>query len=626
MLDNLRKSASGILAKILVALLIASFAVWGISDQITGGGDRVVASVEGRDIPLEQFQRAYQNQLNALSRQRGERITTQEAREAGLPDQVLEQLINGALLDVHARQLGLGISDEAVSQNIVQDPLFQDASGEFSRARLERVLQFSNLSEAALLAQERSAILRGQIVDTIAQAPQVPDTLVAAMNRYRNETRTIAYFSVGPDAISERPEPTESNLRSYYEDNTDQFMAPETREVAVLDVTPQAIADRVDVSADDVRADYEARRDQYVSPERREIQQIVFPDMTSARKGYQALQAGQDFLQVAQRQGMSESDTQLGTLTKSEVGDERIAEAAFALEEGEISEPVEGAFTTVILKVNEIQPGSSQSFAEVKDEIRQELTERAGAERILDLRDAIEDERAAGAPLSEIAETFELPYQTLTFDRQGDAPDGSDAAHPADLPEFRQAVFASDVGIDEELIEKPGSGLIWYEVLRINPAAERPFAQVRDQVDAAWRAEKLRQAVVAKASALADKVRGGMNMEAVAQEAGAPLERSEPVKRNASVSGLTSAALGRAFTLPRDGVATASAPQEPAQSVFKVVEIAQPDPLSGEEADQMRSALQGGMENDLTEQYLAALRDSFDYNVNRDSLNQAYGL
>lgn len=626
MLDNLRKSASGILAKILVALLIASFAVWGISDQITGGGDRVVASVEGRDIPLEQFQRAYQNQLNALSRQRGERITTQEAREAGLPDQVLEQLINGALLDVHARQLGLGISDEAVSQNIVQDPLFQDASGEFSRARLERVLQFSNLSEAALLAQERSAILRGQIVDTIAQAPQVPDTLVAAMNRYRNETRTIAYFSVGPDAISERPEPTESNLRSYYEDNTDQFMAPETREVAVLDVTPQAIADRVDVSADDVRADYEARRDQYVSPERREIQQIVFPDMTSARKGYQALQAGQDFLQVAQRQGMSESDTQLGTLTKSEVGDERIAEAAFALEEGEISEPVEGAFTTVILKVNEIQPGSSQSFAEVKDEIRQELTERAGAERILDLRDAIEDERAAGAPLSEIAETFELPYQTLTFDRQGDAPDGSDAAHPADLPEFRQAVFASDVGIDEELIEKPGSGLIWYEVLRINPAAERPFAQVRDQVDAAWRAEKLRQAVVAKASALADKVRGGMNMEAVAQEAGAPLERSEPVKRNASVSGLTSAALGRAFTLPRDGVATASAPQEPAQSVFKVVEIAQPDPLSGEEADQMRSALQGGMENDLTEQYLAALRDSFDYNVNRGSLNQAYGL
>ncbi len=626
MLDNLRKSASGILAKILVALLIASFAVWGISDQITGGSDRVVASVEGRDVPLEQFQRAYQNQLNALSRQRGERITTQEAREAGLPDQVLEQLINGALLDVHARQLGLGISDEAVSQNIVEDPLFQDASGEFSRARLERVLQFSNLSEAALLAQERSAILRGQIVDTIAQAPQVPDTLIAAMNRYRNETRTIAYFSVGPDAISERPEPTESNLRSYYEDNTDQFMAPETREVAVLDVTPQAIADRVDVSADDVRADYEARRDQYVSPERREIQQIVFPDMTGARKGYQALQAGQDFLQVAQRQGMSKSDTQLGTLTKSEVGDERIAEAAFALEEGEISEPVEGAFTTVILKVNEIQPGSSQSFAEVKDEIRQELTERAGAERILDLRDAIEDERAAGAPLSEIAETFELPYQTLTFDRQGDAPDGSDAGHPADLPEFRQAVFASDVGIDEELIEKPGSGLIWYEVLRINPAAERPFAEVRDQVDAAWRAEELRQAVVAKASALADKVRGGMNMEAVAQEAGAPLERSEPVKRNASVSGLTSAALGRAFALPRDGVATASAPQEPAQSVFKIVEIAQPEPLSGEEADQMRSALQAGMENDLTEQYLAALRDSFDYNVNRDSLNQAYGL
>jgi peptidyl-prolyl cis-trans isomerase D len=626
MLDNLRKNASSWLAKILIGLLIVSFAVWGLADQFTGGHTQVLAQVEDQEIPLERFRQAYQNQINALSRQRGGRITTQEARDAGLPDMVLEQLVSSALLDAHARRLGLSVSEQMVTQSVVQNPVFRDASGEFSRAQLERVLQFSNLSEAALLAQERGALVRSQVVETVSQAPVIPDTLVAAMNRYQNERRVIAHFSVGPGAIEERPEPTESKLRSFYEANTDQFLAPETREVAVLDVTPAALSGRVDVGDDQVRADYDARRDQYVQPERREIQQIVFPDMAAARRGYEALQSGTEFMEVASEQGMSEADTELGTVTKADIPDEKITEAAFALEEGAYSQPVEGSFANVILKVNEVMPGKSQSFEEVKDEIRQELTERAAAERIIDLRGAIEDQRAAGAPLSEIAEQFELPYKTITFDRQGDAPDGSDAPHPADLAQFRQAAFASDVGIDEDLIEKPANGLLWYEVLAINPAKERPFTEVRNEVEQAWRADQLRQAIVARADALAEKASGGKPMDELALEVGAELAQTDAITRNARVNELSSAALGRAFTLPADGVATASAPNAPAQSVFKVIEIIIPEQPTGEEAEQLRTALKNGVENDLAQQYLDGLRSRFDYTVNREVLNQTLGL
>jgi peptidyl-prolyl cis-trans isomerase D len=626
MLDNLRKNASGWLAKILIGLLIISFAVWGLADQFTGGNTQVLAKVEDQEIPLEQFRRAYQNQINALSRQRGERISTQEARESGLPDRVLEQIVNGALLDAHARRLGLSVSDQAVTQSIVENPAFQNASGEFDRARFERILQFSNLSEAAVLAQERDALVRTQVVETVTQAPAVPDTLVSAMNRYQNETRVIAYFNIGPDAIEDRPEPTESKLRSFYDENTDQFLAPETREVAVLDVTPAALADRVDVSDDQVRADYEARRDQYVQPERREVQQIIFPDMAAAQEGYEALQNGAAFMEVAEQQGMSQADTELGTVTREDIPDDAVADVAFALEEGAYSQPVEGLFTTVILKVNEVQPGKSQSFEDVQDEIRRELTERSAAELIIDLRGEIEDERAAGAPLSEIAASFELPYTTVTFDRRGNAPDGSDAPHPADLAQFREAVFASDVGLDEDLIEKPDGGLLWYEVTAINPATERPFAEVKDAVEDAWRADQLRQAIVKKADALAQQARAGKPMSELADEAGAELTQTEPLKRNAFGGDLSTAAIGRAFTLPADGVATASAPNRPAQSVIKVVEIETPAAPAGEDADQLRAALKSGMESDLAEQYLSALRSRFDYTVNRDVLNQTFGL
>jgi peptidyl-prolyl cis-trans isomerase D len=539
---------------------------------------------------------------------------------------VLEQLVNGALLDAHARRLGLSVDDETVTRRITDAPVFQDSEGNFSRARFEQALQFSNLSEAALLAQERSAAIRGQLVETFGLTAEVPNTLLSAMNQYRNETRVIAHFSVGEGAVDAPADPSESALRTYYDNNTDAFLAPETREVAVLELTPQALSDRIDVNDDEVRADYEARQDQYNVPERRKIRQIVFPDMAAARDGHEALESGENFLSVARSQGMSESDTDLGTLTRSDIGDDKIADAAFALEEGAYSEPIEGAFANVILKVEEVTPGQTRSFDEVKGEIRNELIERAASERITELRESVVDERAAGAPLSEISETLDLPYKTVTLDRSGNAPDGTQAPSPADLNSFRNAVFASDVGADEDPLNNPGGGLLWFEVLSINPASERPFDDVKAEVEQAWRAQQVREAIVAKANDLAAQAQSGKSMEVLASEIGVEVARTEPIRRDGRASGLSSAAVGRAFTLARDETATASASQAPAQTVLKVVQIDTPQSVEGENAEQIRSALRRGIENDLTEQYITGLRSHFDYTVNRELLRQTYGL
>jgi len=626
MLEFLKKQASGWVAKILIGLLIASFAVWGIADQFTGRSEQVLAKIGEQQISLEQFRTTYRDRISALSQQYGQRITTAQARQMGLPDRVLEQLVNIALLELHARELGLSVSQDAVTQSIVSRQVFQDSSGNFSRANFERFLQYTNLTEARLLAQERDTLIRQQILGTVTQAPQVPETLLSAINRYLNEERVIAHFTVGPDDVGEIRQPDDSALRSYYDANTDQFMAPETREVAVLDVTPDVLAGRVDVTDEAVRADYEARKAQYVKPEKRVIRQIVFPDMAAAQQGYAALLGGKSFMEVAKQHGMSESDTKLGTLTKDDIPDDKISEAAFSLEQGGISSPVEGQFSTVILKVTEIQPGKSKSFEAVKDEIRKELERRAAAERIIELRGSIEDERAAGAPLAEIAQKFDLPYETVTLDRDGKTPEGDTAAHPADLQKFRDAVFASSVGADEDPIEKANGGLVWYEVQNVNPAKKRLFENVREKVTAAWRAEQLSEAVKDRATKLVEQVRGGNRIEDVAKSINARVTRTEPIKRNASASALTSAALGRAFTMPKGGVTSASAPKPPARTVLSIEKVIAPGALAGQEAEQLRMRLRSSLEQDVAEQYLAALRENFDYTVNRDVLSQALGL
>jgi peptidyl-prolyl cis-trans isomerase D len=84
MLDAIRRGSTGWLAKILLAVLVFSFAIWGVADVFTGWGRGSIAKVGERDIRVEDFQRAFQNELKTISDRSGRRISAEDARAAGL--------------------------------------------------------------------------------------------------------------------------------------------------------------------------------------------------------------------------------------------------------------------------------------------------------------------------------------------------------------------------------------------------------------------------------------------------------------------------------------------------------------------------------------------------------------
>ena len=130
---------------------------------------------------------------------------------------------------------------------------------------------------------------------------------------------------------------------------------------------------------------------------------------------------------------MSEADIDLGTVTRNEMADPAIAEAAFKLEKDKVSEPVTGKLgSVVLLRVTEIEPGKIPTFEEAKAEIEKRLLKDRASGAIFDLHDKIEDELASGAKLSEIADKLKLTYQTVDqVDRKGRKPDGSTITLPA---------------------------------------------------------------------------------------------------------------------------------------------------------------------------------------------------
>ena len=180
-LDTLRKGAGGVIGGIFVLLLIASFAIWFPAGWFQGYGGEDLITVGDTKIGPREYMRAQQEMLRAMSAQAGRSLSLQEARSLGLDSRVLERLIGGAAVDNHARELGLNITDAALLEQIMQDPNFKDATGNFSPALFQQALRNMGLSEQGFLASQRETNLRRQILTTIGQVVNTPEVLVDAL-------------------------------------------------------------------------------------------------------------------------------------------------------------------------------------------------------------------------------------------------------------------------------------------------------------------------------------------------------------------------------------------------------------------------------------------------------------
>jgi peptidyl-prolyl cis-trans isomerase D len=168
-LDTLRKGAARTFGLILVGLLVVSFAVWGIADIFTGYGQQTLIRVGGTEITPQEYLRAQQEVLRAMSTQAGRSLSLQEARALGLDRRVLERLVGGAAVDNHARDLHLGISEQALLDGIMKDPAFKDGLGNFSPAVFQQALYQIGMNEQSYLASLRESNLRRQILATVGQ-------------------------------------------------------------------------------------------------------------------------------------------------------------------------------------------------------------------------------------------------------------------------------------------------------------------------------------------------------------------------------------------------------------------------------------------------------------------------
>lgn len=625
MLDSLRKAAGTWIAKLLLLLLVLSFAVWGISGQIGGGPSTTVVTAGETTVSALDYRLAYDRQLSVLSQRFGTRITREQAIALGVDAQVLAQLVAGAVLDEQAREMGLGLSQDRLALLTAEDPAFRGPDGKFDRRQFEFVLQQIGMRPEDYIRNREQVAIRQQIVEAVSDGMSVPDTFLKAVALYQGEDRTVDMIVLPPALVEPIEAPADDVLAAWFEDNKIRYEAPEYRKLSYVKLEPEDIADPRAIADDQVRQDYEDNIASYTTPERRTIEQVVFANTEAAQIALDRVRGGATFEETVAAEGKSMLDVQLGTLEKSRVADPAVAEAAFGLAENEISGIVEGAFGPVILRVTEIEEEKVQPFEEVADKIRMELALAEAGDVLFDVHDGYEDARASGATMAEAAEKTGLKMVTVeAIDRTGRTPDGTVIN---DLPQSRDMLreaFETEAGVENPPLSLGSSGFVFYEVDAVTPRRERALDEVRDEVVADWSAVERDDRLSSKAKELEKRVADGATLDEIASELALEKQTKRGLRRGAEDADFGAAGVAAVYGVAPGGVGTVAAPTGDAQILFKVVEAFEPAGASAESVPpENRENFRAGLADDLLDQLVTRLRDEYGVTVNQAAIQQA---
>lgn len=624
MIEWFHRVSKSFVATLLMGALALSFVVWGVADVFTGGSTTALATVGGTEIDATSFQRTYRNLIRGEGQRMGMDITPDMAQKMGLGTVTMQQMISRAALDNYAQKLGLVASDAQVVAAVHDIPAFRGPTGQFDHTTFVGAIQQAGYTEADFVREVREDAARTQLTSATESFFGAPQEYSLALYLYLNEKRAADYVVVPPDAAGAIAPPDDKTLAAFVKANAPHFSTPEYRDVTYAYATPADVT--VEITDKMISDEYTARNATYNVPEKRQLSELEFKDEAAAKAARAKLDSGTSFDALAQSMGIKPADAALGEKTKADLGDPAIADAAFAVKEGETSQPVKGNFGWVMVRTTKITvPGVHHTLDEVKDQVRANLQTQLAAGKLVDMLNAFDDARHAGDDLLAAAKKAGLKVgHVAAMDAKGLAPDGSKTDAPAD-PDFLTAAFKADTGADNDPVQAKSGAYYVIKINGITPPKLKPLDQVRADAVAQWTTQKRRELLMARAKSLTEQAQKEKSLTGIAAALKATVQKSPALSRNTDTPDLPAALVGNIFDAKQGGIV--SAPAGDGYIIAQVTGIAHPKPDAATAKDYQAEAQQlaGSIAGDFSIAMSNHQRTAQKVQVNQQQLDAAIG-
>jgi len=537
MLQDIRDNSQGTIAKIIIGLICATFALVGVESILGGGSGNKVAEVNGEAIGAQELNEAIYLRKRQLVAQMGDNLDPSMLDDNRLLRPVLESLVEQKLNVQTALNSGFAISDLQINQLITQSPEFQE-DGVFSQNKFDQLVAASGLSSSTFKRLYHADLLLNQFANGIVQSAYLTDAELAADAKFMYQTRDIRFIELSLEEEKKNITLNDEDVLAFYNENQQAFMAEEQVQLEYVELKKADFFK--EPSASDVEAAYQDEIALISRDETREVAHILIDsnqhDNAQARgeEVLAALDSGKDFSElVAQYSddfGSKDNGGYLGEVSE-DIFPTEFVDAANVLAEGEVSPLISTDSGLHIIKVTAVKQAVIPTLDERRDVIADNLKQANAEPLFWEAVEELKDISFNAPDLSEPAEALNIELQSTSLFAR------STADELLSKPALQAQAFSAELikeGVNSDLIELANDHVLVLRVVKHVPETVKPFELVKNDAQAQLSNEKAAKALSEKSERIQKQLLEGETVEAVAKANNQKWQLSLGAKRSST--------------------------------------------------------------------------------------------
>ncbi|WLI78807.1 peptidylprolyl isomerase [Kosakonia sp. H02] len=519
MMDNLRAAANHVVLKIILGLIIVSFILTGVGNYLIGGNNNYAAKVNGQEIGRSQFENAVTSERNRMAQQLGDQFSELAANEnymKSVRQQVLNRLIDEALLDQYAKKLDLGISDEQVKKAIFSTQAFQ-SNGKFDNNRFNAIVNQMGMSADQYAQALRNQLTSQQLINAVAGTDFMLKGETDALAALVSQERVLRQAVIDVNALAAKQTASDDEIASYYDQNKSRFIAPEQFRVSYIKLDAAAMQENA--TDEQIQAYYDQHQDQFTQPQRNRYSVIQTKTEDEAKAVLDELNKGADFATVAKAKSAdiisARNGGDMGWLEESTTPDE--LKNAGLKEKGQLSGAIKSSVGYLIVRLDDVQPAVVKPLSEVRDELAAKVKQENALDAWYALQQKVseaasnDNESLAGAEQAAGVKAVQTGWfghdnlpEELNFKPVSDAIFNGGLVGQNGAP-----------GSNSDIITVDGDRAFVLRITEHKPEAIKPLDEVKAQVTDIVKHNKAEQQAKLDADKLVDALKAGKGDEAL---------------------------------------------------------------------------------------------------------------
>ena len=518
----------GFLVLIALAFASADVSTTGTFGGLSGTNN--VAVVGDEEITTADLRQSTDNALRQVQANEPTLSMEQFIEDGGLT-QVLDTLLDRVAVSEFGRLVGLRAGENLINSEIMQLPAFRGADGNFSQDLYQQALRSQGLTDQIVRDDLSDGLIARQVLIPAVFGAKFPDSIVRRYAAQLRESREGSVAILPSELFVPENEPSDEQLETFYRENRSDFIRPERRRIRYATFGADALDERTQPTDAEIRQRYEQNAEIYRASEERTFTQVIVPTRQAAESFRERIQDGASINAVASEAGLEASE--IGPIVKEDYAQSAnaaVANAVFGADEGDVAEIARSPLGFHVVRIDDVTAIPARSLQEARPEIAEALRNEKQRRALNELASEIENRVSGGESFREVAEALDLEVQTTAqltasgavFGEQGET-----------APELVQPLVATAFQMEEgqpQIAEvETGETFVLFEAASITRSAAPPLAEIREDAIARWKLAEGAKAAKAAAERILKRVDEGSTLAAAVRAEETRLPPPQPL-------------------------------------------------------------------------------------------------